>query len=437
MDDLTALGVVEAAAAIRERRLGCEELARACLDRIAQREPEVRAFVDLQREAALRLARELDRREPQPGELLYGIPVAIKEVFDVAGCRCSWGTPIHAERVPTVDAPAVARLRRAGAIIVGTTVSTEYAIAAAGPTRNPHDATRSPGGSSSGSAAAVAAGMVPLALGSQSIGSIVRPCVYCGVIGLKPTRGAISTRGAMPLAVELDHVGPIARRPEDIALACQVLYAYDPRDPTSRAIPLTSSTAATGIVEIIGPLRERVHPASREAVDRALAAARKAAFPVTRAELPREFDRIEDAVWTLICRGVALHHGADFDRHADRMSSRMRELVERGRALGDAEHSEAIALVAGFADSLGAILPAGSVGVQAAVDDVAPRWGEGTGSPLLQALWTAVGFPALALPCGSVAGLPVGVQLTAAPKADSMPLFAASALLRQLGGEGG
>jgi Asp-tRNA(Asn)/Glu-tRNA(Gln) amidotransferase A subunit family amidase len=433
VSDPSALSAVEAATAIRERRLGCEELTRACLDCIARREPAVQAFVDLQPESALQRARDLDRQTPQDDQVLYGVPVAIKEVFDVAGYRCAWGTPIHAERIPTHDAHAVARLKAAGAVILGTAVSTEYAIAAAGPTANPHDPMRSPGGSSSGPAAAVAAHMVPLALGSQSIGSIVRPSIYCGVMGFKPTRGAISTRGGMPLASELDHVGPIARTHEDLLLACRVLFAHDPLDAASRAVPVPDlASPASRIVEIVGPLRERVRPASREAVDRALSALRKAGLPVSQVELPRDFDRIEDVVWTLICRGVAAHHGGDYDRAANRMSPRMRELIERGRAITDERHQAAVELAASFADYLLRVLTPGSVAVQAAVDDVAPLRCDGTGSPLLQGLWTAAGFPALAVPCGTVDDLPVGVQLAVAPMCESTLLTTASLLLRHL-----
>jgi Asp-tRNA(Asn)/Glu-tRNA(Gln) amidotransferase A subunit family amidase len=433
MADLARLGAAEAATALRERRIGCEELTRACLERVAEREPLVRAFVDLQPEAALRRARELDSRRPQASEPLYGVPVAIKEIFDVAGCRCSWGTPVHARRIAVADAAAVARLRAAGAVILGTAVSTEYAIAAAGPTTNPHDPSRSPGGSSSGPAAAVAAGMVPLALGSQSIGSIVRPSVYCGVLGLKPTRGAISLRGAMPLARELDHAGPIARAPEDLALACRVLFGRDRLDPGSREVAAPGSASpAPRIVELVGPLRERVRPASATAVERALEALREAGLRVSREELPPEFDRIEDVVWTLICRGVAQHHARDYERAAQLMSPRLRQLIERGRATSDEAHRSAVDLAEAFATRLSAILPPGTVAVQAAVDDVAPPLTEGTGSPLLQGLWTAAGFPALAVPCGEVGGLPVGVQLATAPEQESILLATAEALRRKL-----
>ncbi len=431
MNDLCSLGASEAVAAIKERRISCEEVTRACLDRIQAREPTVRAFVDLQPEVALRTARELDRRKPRANEPLYGVPVAVKEIFDTAGYRCSWGSSIHAKRIPDIDAPAVSRLKAAGAVIVGTAVSTEYAIAAAGATTNPHDATRTPGGSSSGPAAAVAAGMVPLALGSQSIGSIIRPSVYCGVFGLKPTKGAISVRGAMPLAVELDHAGPIARSPADLVLACQALFAFDPLDPTSRDIPVPKvDSPVPNVIEMVGPLHARVRPASQQAVKKALAALHEAGASVGRLELPSDFDAIEEAVWTLICRGVARNHGQDYDQARALMSTRMKELLERGWATSDEQHRSAMSQIKDFAARLAAALPPGTVAVQAAVDDVAPPLASGTGSPLLQGLWTAVGFPALSVPCGTVDGLPIGVQLAAVPNQESSLISAASVLSR-------
>ena len=434
MSNPADLSATAAAAAIRRGRLTSKALVRACLERIFQREPVVRAFADLQPEQALAWAEKLDARGPRDDEPLFGVPVAIKEVFDVAGYRCAWGTPIHTTRVPSVDAPAVARLRKAGAVVLGTVVSTEYAIAAAGPTTNPHDPTRSPGGSSSGAAAAVAAKMVPLALGSQSIGSIIRPAVYCGVFGLKPTKGAISTRGTMALAEELDHVGPIARTLDDIALACRVLFGHDPADASSCDVAPPAAVAAppSHVLEVVGPLRQRVRPASAAAVQRAAAALRKAGIPVSRIELPPDFDRIEWVIHTLLCRGIAKHHGSDRDRHGERMSERMRELVDLGRAITDAEYTGALALAGQFSEQLAAMLMPGTVMLTAAVDDVAPPLPEGTGSPLLQGLWTVVGLPALAVPCGRHGGLPIGVQLIAGHGQESVLLAAARKLLATL-----
>ncbi len=425
------LSATAAVAAMRKGRLTSEALVRACLERIAEREPGVRAFVDLQAEAALARAKALDARGPRDDEPLFGMPVAIKEIFDVAGYRCAWGTPIHSCRIPSADAPAVTHLKQAGAVILGTVVSTEYAVAAAGPTTNPHDPSRSPGGSSSGSAAAVAAGMVPLALGSQGIGSIIRPSLYCGVLGLKPTKGAISTWGCMPLAEELDHAGPIARTVEDIAAACRVLFGRDPEDPSSRPIapPDDAPALPSHVLEAVGPLRSRVGRGSAAAVRQAVSSLRKARLPVSRIELPADFDRIDWVAYTLLCRGIARHHGTERDLHGERMSEPMRALVDRGRAVTDGEHARALELARQFAEQLTAMLTPDTVMVSAAVDDVAPPIQEGTGSPLLQALATVTGLPALAVPCARHDGLPVGVQLVAAHGQEGLLLTAAGKIL--------
>jgi len=364
---------------------------------------------------------------------LYGIPIGVKEAFDVDGFHCCWGTPIHADRVASTDAEVVAKLKAAGAVVIGTTVSTEYAIAAAGPTTNPYDPHRSPGGSSSGSVAAVASDMVPLALGSQSIGSIVRPSIYCGVLGLKPTRGAISTRGGMPLASELDHVGPIARHVEDIALACRVAFGYDPLDPMSVAVTppdLETAPPITKVLELIGPLRDRVRKASVEAMQRAVAAFRRAGVHVKTVSLPDDFDRIEHCIFTLLCRGIAAHHGVDYDRHSEQMSTRMRELVERGRCISSTDHAEAVEQARELTGALLQLLTPGTVIVNPATDDIAPPLVEGTGSPLLQGLWTVAGLPALAVPCGLAEGMPVGIQLATAPAQESL-LLSAGKLMQQ------
>ncbi|MEJ2345542.1 MAG: amidase [Gammaproteobacteria bacterium] len=204
-DELLSPGTGESPLA-RDGRVNATRATEAALARIGARDAGLHAFVDVDEAGACDAARRCDQGEFQDAPL-RGMPVAIKEVVDVRGLHCGWGTAIHADRIPGDDAPAVQALRAAGAVVVGTTASTEYAIAAAPATLNPHDPTRTPGGSSSGSAAAVAAGMVALALGSQTIGSIVRPATYCGVFGLKPTFGAISTRMAMPLSPWLDHIG--------------------------------------------------------------------------------------------------------------------------------------------------------------------------------------------------------------------------------------
>src|SRR5664279_6559771 len=235
---LTTLSAAQAAAEIARGAISAEAFTRACLDRIAAIDGQVQAFVHLDPEYAIAQARVLDerRRNGQPIGPLHGVPVGIKDIFDTADFPTECGSPLLKGRRPTCDCAAVARLRAAGAVIIGKTVTTECAYFHPGPTRNPHDHERTPGGSSSGSAAAVAADMVPLAIGSQTNGSVIRPASFCGVYGVKPTHGTISRRGAMILSLALDHVGVFARTLADAALILEVLAGYDEYDVDTRPV---------------------------------------------------------------------------------------------------------------------------------------------------------------------------------------------------------
>src|ERR1700730_17671293 len=234
-DEFVKLTATEAAAEIARGAVSAEEYVRACLDRIEALDGEVKAFVHLDREHALAQARALDERHAQRHSLgpLHGIPVAIKDIIDTADYPTELGSPLAAGRRPRHDATVVARLRAAGAVIIGKSVSTEFAYYHPGPTRNPHDHTRTPGGSSSGSAAAVAASMVPLALGSQTNGSGIRPGALCGVFAMKPSYGLISRAGVLQLSRKLDHIGLFARSLPDLALILEVSAGHDPSDPDS------------------------------------------------------------------------------------------------------------------------------------------------------------------------------------------------------------
>ena len=341
-DALISLGATSAAAATRAGTCIAEALTSACLARIDAREPTVRAFVDVQRDRALAEARDLDRRAAGERGPLHGVPVAVKEVFDVAGMICAWGTPIREDPVSRKDAVVVARLRAAGAVIVGTTVSTEYAVWTAGPTTNPHDPGRTPGGSSSGSAAAVAAGMVPLTIGSQTIGSVVRPAVYCGVLGMKPTKGAISTVGGMALSAFLDHVGFLARNVDDLVVACQVLFASDPRDQYSEDVSppfVGRGRRRLQVLLVDGPMRERIETATRVALERARAAFEIAGARVREVELSDRFAAARDCLFSIQRYGIARNHGADRDRAGGRMSAFVRNVIDAGRKISKADYN--------------------------------------------------------------------------------------------------
>ena len=246
---LCALGLGEAAADIRDGRITSVELVGDCLAHVEEVDAEVQAWAFLDRDHALTQAEALDmrRREGKALGALHGVPIGIKDIFDTGDMPTELGSPLWAGRTPRRDASAVTRLRAAGAVIMGKTVTTEYAYFHPGKTRNPHDRERTPGGSSSGSAAAVAAAMVPGAIGSQTNGSVIRPAAFCGVVGFKPTHGLISRSGALMLSRTLDHVGLFARSVEDVALLAETLAGFDEEDPDTRPVarPPFAATAAS------------------------------------------------------------------------------------------------------------------------------------------------------------------------------------------------
>ncbi|OUD15555.1 amidase [Thioflexithrix psekupsensis] len=422
---------------IHQGQLSVETLLTQYLTTISERENDIHAFVDLQPDFALQIARQLDQKPLiQRQKPLYGIPVAIKEIIDVAGLCCAWGSPIHQGRVPMSDAPLVTRLRDAGAIIIGTTVSTEYAIANAGPTRHPYDLQRTPGGSSSGSAAAVAAQMVPIAIGSQTIGSVIRPATYCGVYGLKPTRGAISRVGVMPLSPALDHIGILASQPEAITLACQALFGFDPRDSGSCDIApprLENTQLPKKAIYFNNLLADRIESPSQLALQRATRIFQEHDIPVIEKELPAAFASHIDCIHTLLCRDMAMIHGEDRRRAGQQMSERLRGLIDRGLQISDEAYRAAQQQADDYQDYLCHLLQDDQIFLAAAADSIAPMWAsDHTGVPFLQGLWTLTGLPTLAVPCGRVTGLPVGVQLIAKPCAEHVILNAARLIANHL-----
>ena len=395
----------------------CVDAAEAFLGAARHRDVALHAFVQidaegLRAEAAMRDGVQKEARGP-----LHGRLVAVKEVFDVAGYRCAWGTPIHRDRVPMQDAAAVRMLRTAGAVVAGVTVSTEYAISRIGPTVNPWDADRTPGASSQGSAAAVGAGLVPLALGSQTIGSVIRPAAYCGCIGVKPTWGEIDVTGSMPLSAPIDHVGYMA---SDTDLACTALEVLAPGlDPLARPNrvvvfpPWYDTETASEVVTAITAAVELLSASG---------------LPVERVELPAWITHSEERVLdTVLAYGIAHNHGSDFDRAANLMTDRVRDYVLRGRAISEAVYAAAIQDRARIADELDRLLGDG-VAVIPATTGVAPRRRDGTGSRAPQRLWSLAGCPAITVPFGFSQGLPLGVQIIAARGHDYAVLRAAAQL---------
>src|SRR5213594_1220085 len=320
--DLFALGLREAADAVRSGSVSPVELTEACLARIRALDGAIRAWAHLDQDGALATARErlAEVRAGRSRGPLHGVPVGVKDIVDVAGMPTTGGAKPFAHTRPGADAPAVSRLRAAGAIILGKTVTTEFAYRDPAPTRNPWNQGHTPGGSSAGSAAALAARMVPLALGSQTVGSVLRPAAYCGVVGFKGTHGLVPVGGVIPLAWSLDHVGVLARSVTDAALAMSVLAgrSVEPQPVSTPRLALAPSLLRRATPEIAAHI---------EGVADALA---RAGATVSKVELPPSFGEIHDAGLAVLEVEAAAYHEPQFHANADDYGPEIRSLVQAG-----------------------------------------------------------------------------------------------------------
>lgn len=391
----------------------------ACLARISAREPLIRAFVSLDPEAALAEAEEVDRRRERGP--LHGVPFAAKDIIDTAGHPTGWGSPIYEGHRPPRDAACIQLLRDAGAVLVGKTVTTEFAYFTPGPTTNPSNPAHTPGGSSSGSAAAVADGMVPLALGSQTAGSLIRPAAYCGVFGWKPGHGSFDLSGVMPLAPSLDTLGGLARSAADLALLHSVLAPRSDMERLSRPDPARPPRFAL----MRGPHWDDAEPAARDACHRALARLRGAGAETGEVATPEGFAELTAAQMQLMAYEAAITRLHEYRCHRDRIGPAIAALVETGLALDRADCETAKATLAAGRRRLLAAFADVDVLVTLASPGEAPEGLAATGDPLHSRIWTALGLPCLAIPCGRGAqGLPLSVQLVGAPGADATVLRA-------------
>jgi Asp-tRNA(Asn)/Glu-tRNA(Gln) amidotransferase A subunit family amidase len=406
-----ALGAAEAARQIAAGDLSSAALVSACLERIAEREETVRAWAHLDPPAALAQARERDAQPPTGP--LHGVPVGVKDIVDTADLPTERGSVIHAGRRPAADAVCVARLRAAGAVILGKTVTTEFAYFSPGPTRNPADPSRTPGGSSSGSAAAVGASMVPVALGSQTAGSVIRPAAYCGVLGLKPTRGVVALGGVMALSPNLDTLGWFGRAAEDLALLGHVLGEAWPAAAAADE-PLAVAVART-------PWWDRADAAGQAAFTEAAERIAADRARVREFVLPERFAGLPDAQDAVMAHDVARSLRHEHEHHADELSDVLRAYVERGQAIAQDEAEAGVALGAECRALLAELLEPGEVLLVPAVIGEPPPFADGvTGDPLFCRPWTLLGVPALAVPgLTGPGGAPVGVQLVAPAGADA------------------
>ena len=418
---LCQLSLCEAVADIREGRISSVELVAACLDRVAEVEPDVQAWAFLDRDHALSQAQALDQHRALGKALgpLHGVPIGIKDIFDTSDYPTELGSPLWAGRMPRSDAAAVARLREAGAVIMGKTVTTEYAYFHPGKTRNPHDRERTPGGSSSGSAAAVAAHMVPGAIGSQTNGSTIRPAAYCGIVGFKPTHGLIPRSGALLLSRTLDQVGVFARTVEDAALLAETLVGFDAGDADTRPVarpPFVAVAASEPPLPprfafVKSPAWEYAEPVTREAFAELVEVLGEA---VAEVDLGESFARAIEFHRMVMEVEMAHNLHRDYETGRDQLSGRLRELIERGRTHRAVDYTGAAAGIAPLNEALDYVFDEYDAILTPAAPGEAPRGLESTGNPIFCTIWTYLGTPAITLPLlRSEAGLPLGVQLVA------------------------
>ena len=401
----------EAARAIRAGRLTAEALVAACLERIAARDGEIAAWAHVAADAALAQARALDR-QPARG-LLHGVPVGIKDIIDTADMPTAHNSPIYRGNQPRADAAAVALLRQAGCIILGKTATTEFANMHPAATRNPRNPAHTPGGSSSGSAAAVADHMVPLALGTQTAGSVIRPAAFCGVVGLKPSFGSINRAGVKPVADSLDTIGLFANSVEDAALALNLLSGR-------RAPDFAAKLAAPRIGFARTSRWQDADAATHAALESAARRLASAGADVKDATLPPAADALFDAQGRIMnfeaARALAWEHA----HHREAISARLLARLDDGWAVSREQYDDARQTARDARRQFADLMRGFDLLLTSSARGEAPLGLASTGDSLFNRVWTTLGVPCITLPCGNgPQGLPIGVQLVSAIEQDT------------------
>ena len=418
MSALHELGAAEAVALLGRGEISAEELTRACLQRIEAREPAVQAWQHLAPEQALAQARAADAAG-RPGPL-HGLPVGVKDLIDTRDLPTERGTSIHRGRRPAQDAACVAALRAAGAVILGKTVTTELAYFTPGKTRNPHDGARTPGGSSSGSAAAVADLMVPVALGTQTAGSVIRPASFCGVIGFKPTHGRLPMQGILPLSPELDTLGVFARKLDDL--------------------PLLLSALGLAILPLLlrRPLRigfcrtdrwDAAEPDTRAQLEELVRALGRSGAEVEELPWPAPLDGLFEAQKAIMSAGMARSLTTERAREAE-LGEPIRALFREGDAAAASLLPKALRLAEQCRPLFDALAEPFDAVLTPAAPGEAPQQLTATGDPVHNRIWTLLHVPCISLPLlRGPHGMPVGAQLVAPRGRDAQLRAAAQAVL--------
>lgn len=421
---LWRLGARELAQGVAQRRYTCAEIMRAHLARCLEREPAIEAWAHFDAERAMQAAEAADARlaSGAPARALEGVPVAVKDIIDVEGMPTRMGSPIMARNVARASAECVAQLEAAGAIVVGKTVTTEFAYYTPGKTRNPWNVAHTPGGSSSGSAAAVAAGMVAGALGTQTNGSVIRPAAFCGVVGYKPSHGSVSNHGTLDPWPSVDHTGVLARTVADAAVLAHAIAGPGAAIPAELPQP-----GATKLAAVRSPVWKDAGPAQQQAFARAIDRLRAAGATVTEQELPAAFDQAHATMRTIMAYGAHAHFGRLRGEHGADMSAQLRALIDEGAAISEDTFQAALRLQDGLRAAFAGYVAAYDAVVTPPAPGEAPATLEQTGSPAFCTIWSLLGVPAVTVPAElGPAGLPLGLQVTAAYRADAAALAAAA-----------
>ena len=420
------LSVSEAAEQIRNRQLSPTAYAGELLERIDTHEPALQAWVTIDREEVLSTARQREQElaSGTASGIMHGVPVGLKDIFYTAGMKTTACSRIYADFVPDYDATCVARLKEAGAIILGKAVTTEFATSDPSPTRNPWNAAHTPGGSSSGSSVAVASGMCPAALGSQTGGSTCRPAAYNGIVGLKPTYGRISRYGVVPVSWSLDTVGILVRTITDAALLLQAMAGYDANDPGSANVPVPDFQRAMENRD--GPPRlgllnkgyffDRATPEVRQHTEAMAQQLAQAGAIIEELELSESFATAPDVQRIVMNVECAAFHEEFFRHRADEYGPRLRANIEMGLLVPSVTYLQAQRLRRQFRQDLTDLAQRVDALLTPAIPAPAPRDLNTTGDAAFQAPWTSAGLPTVVIPSGlSEDGLPLGIQFAAPP----------------------
>lgn len=418
------MGAAQAAAEIAAGRLTCEALVRDCLERIAERETAVQAWTHLDRDAAICAARELDER-PALG-VLHGVPIGVKDVIDTHDMPTEYGSPIYKGHQPSADAGCIAMARSAGLLVLGKTVTTEFATRHPGKTRNPHNPAHTPGGSSSGSAAAVADYMLPLAVGTQTGGSVIRPASFCGVVGFKPSFGLINRSGVKQLSDTLDTVGVFGREVADVALLVAALTGRGDVAGVRESPPPRIGFCRT-------PDWAQAQPETVAALEQACEQLSAAGAKLEDCELPAPFAALGEGHRRIEYFEIARALQHEYRHHCEQMSAGLVSRVQEGLACPGEAYDAAVMharecrvlIDAAFAD-FDALLAPSAIGE-------APLGLSSTGKAVFNRMWTLLGLPCVTIPCNrGPVGLPVGVQIIGRFRSDKKTLEIAAWIERQI-----